>query len=77
MNHKDRFYSTIHYQPVDRPASWMGLPVPAAEPALMKYFGVTGMDELRAVIDFLAQPRSHFAGYTPANIKALFNAINL
>jgi len=51
MNHKDRFYSTIHYQPVDRPASWLGLPVPAAEPALMKYFGVTGMDELRTLLD--------------------------
>ena len=51
MNHKDRFYSTIHYQPVDRPASWLGLPVPSAEPALQKYFGVSGIDELRALLD--------------------------
>jgi len=51
MNHKDRFFSTIHYQPVDRPASWLGLPVPAAEPALMKYFGVTNMDNLRTWLD--------------------------
>ena len=38
MNHRDRFFSTIHYQPVDRPASWLGLPVPSAKPAMMKYF---------------------------------------
>ena len=51
MNHKDRFFSTIHYQPVDRPASWLGLPVPSAEPSLMKHFGVNSMDELRLLID--------------------------
>ena len=51
MNHKDRFFSTIHYQPVDRPASWLGLPVPAAEPTLMAYFGVNSMDELRTLLD--------------------------
>ena len=51
MNHKERFFSTIHYQPVDRPASWLGLPVPSAEPALMNYFGVTDMDDLRTLLD--------------------------
>jgi uroporphyrinogen decarboxylase len=51
MNHKERFFATIHHQPVDRPASWLGLPVPSAEPALMKYFGVNSIDQLRIVID--------------------------
>lgn len=51
MNHKDRFYATIHHQQVDRPASWLGLPVPAAEPALMRYFKVSSIDRLREVLD--------------------------
>ncbi len=51
MNHKDRFYSTINYLPVDRPASWFGLPVPSAEPALNRYFNVNSIDHLREVID--------------------------
>lgn len=51
MNHKDRFFATIHYQQVDRPASWLGLPVPSAEPALLKHFGVNSMDAFRIAID--------------------------
>lgn len=51
MNHKDRFFATIHYQEVDRPASWLGLPVPSAGPGLMKYFGVSGIDQLLNRID--------------------------
>ena len=51
MNHKDRFYATIHHNPVDRPASWLGLPIPSAEPALMKYFNVNSIDQLRIAID--------------------------
>ena len=31
MLHKDRFLATIQNEPVDRPASWLGLPVPDAE----------------------------------------------
>ncbi len=51
MNHKDRFYATIHHQQVDHPASWLGLPVPMAEPALMRYFKVSSIDRLREVLD--------------------------
>ncbi len=40
MNHHERFFATIHHQPVDRPASWLGLPVPSAEKPLLKHFGV-------------------------------------
>ncbi|MEK7717999.1 MAG: hypothetical protein AAB347_00075 [Bacteroidota bacterium] len=47
MNHKERFFATIQHQQVDRPASWLGLPVPSAERELMKFFGVNSIDELR------------------------------
>ena len=47
MTHKERFFATIHHQPVDRPASWLGLPVPSSETALMDYFGVKSIDQLR------------------------------
>lgn len=50
MNNRDRFFATIHHQPVDHPASWLGLPVPLAEQALIKYFGVSGIDQLRILI---------------------------
>ena len=67
MNHKDRFYSTIHYQPVDRPASWLGLPVPSAEQALMKCFGVNSMDELRTLLDDDIYPIEVPYHYPPSN----------
>ena len=51
MDHKDRFFYTIHHQKVDKPASWLGLPVPSAEPGLKNYFGVTSIDQLRNAID--------------------------
>ena len=51
MKNNDRFYATVHYQPVDRLASWLGLPVPKAERGLMNYFGVNSMDELRDLLD--------------------------
>ena len=51
MDHRERFHATIHHQPVDRPASWLGLPVPSAEPALLRHFGVGSMDALRERID--------------------------
>ena len=74
MNHKDRFYATIHYQPVDRPASWLGLPVPSAEPALMNYFGVSGIDQLRIAIDDDIYPIEVPYNYPPSNhIACAFN----
>lgn len=51
MTHHERFYATIKNQPVDRPATWLGLPVPSAEPALLSYFGVRTLDELRILLD--------------------------
>lgn len=51
MTHKDRFLATIEYAPVDRPASWLGLPVPSAEPALQNHFGVNSIQALKQIID--------------------------
>ena len=74
MNHRDRFFATVNHQSVDRPASWLGLPVPAAEPALMKYFGVKTIDELRIVLDDDIYPIEVPYHYPPSNhIACAFN----
>lgn len=51
MTHKERFYATIHRQAVDRPASWLGLPVSASLPSLFAYFGASSVRELKARLD--------------------------
>ncbi len=67
LNHKDRFLATIHHQPVDRPASWLGLPVPAAEPELNKHFGVNSVDALKKIIDDDIFPIEVPYNYPPSN----------
>lgn len=74
MDHKERFSATINHLQVDRPASWLGLPVPLAEPGLKHYFGVTGIDELRNVIDDDIYPLEVPYNYPPSNhIACAFN----
>lgn len=74
MNHKDRFFNTIQHQPVDRPASWLGLPVPTAEPELLKYFGVNSIDQLRIEIEDDIYPIEVPYNYPPSNhIACAFN----
>jgi uroporphyrinogen decarboxylase len=51
MTHKERFYATIAQKPVDRPASWLGLPVESALPGLFKHFRVNSQEELKQIID--------------------------
>ncbi|KKN36979.1 hypothetical protein LCGC14_0768210 [marine sediment metagenome] len=51
MNHKERFLATIERKPVDRPACWLGMPVPAAYDNLFKYFKVHNLQELKLKID--------------------------
>ncbi len=51
MTHRERFYATIERRPVDRPASWLGLPAPAAHSGLFSYFGVNSVDALRTRLD--------------------------
>jgi uroporphyrinogen decarboxylase len=67
MDHKDRFLATISHSKVDRPASWLGLPVPNAEPALMKHFGVTSIDHLKKIIDDDIYPIEVPYNYPPSN----------
>ena len=50
MTHKERFTATIERKPVDRPASWLGLPLPDAHAGLFKYFQVSSIDELKIKI---------------------------
>jgi uroporphyrinogen decarboxylase len=50
MNRKERFYATLERKPVDRPASWLGLPVADAMPALLKCFGVSSYKLLKEKI---------------------------
>jgi uroporphyrinogen decarboxylase len=47
MTHKERFHATIERKPVDRPASWLGIPTPDATGALFDYFKVASLDELK------------------------------
>ncbi|AEE97833.1 uroporphyrinogen decarboxylase family protein [Mahella australiensis] len=51
MDHIERFYATIERRETDRPASWLGLPVPDAYDNLFEYFHVDNMDKLKRVID--------------------------
>lgn len=67
MNHKDRFLATIEYAPVDRPASWLGLPVPDAEPALLKHFGIGTIGDLKRTIDDDIFPIEVPYNYPPSN----------
>lgn len=51
MQHRERFLATIERKPVDRPASWLGLPDPGAHTGLFRYFGVSSMRELICRLD--------------------------
>lgn len=70
MDSRERFYATINYEKVDRPASWLGLPVPAAEKKLFAHFGVSSVSELKQKLDddiwpievpFNCPPSNHIA----------------
>ena len=65
MTHKERFHATIERKPVDRPASWLGLPVPDALPGLYDFFSVSDMDGLRNAINddvYPVEMPCHFPG---------------
>ena len=67
MTHKERFLATIANAPVDRPASWLGLPVPSAVPKLLAHFGVNSIDELKLKIDDDIYPIEVPYNYPPSN----------
>ena len=47
MDKRERFNATINRQSVDRPASWLGIPDINAVPALLEYFNVNDMLQLK------------------------------
>lgn len=47
MNHRDRLFRTLARQPVDYPASWLGMPTTEALPGLFRYFKVSSLVELK------------------------------
>ena len=50
MNKKERFIATLERRPVDRPASWLGIPATAALPALLAHFKVNDLAGLKQAI---------------------------
>ena len=51
MTHKERFHATVERRPVNRPASWLGIPAASAVPRLLSYFFVPDLDALRVKLD--------------------------
>lgn len=51
MDKRSRFHATIERRPVDRPACWLGMPVPSAMPGLHRHFGSSDLAGLRAAVD--------------------------
>jgi uroporphyrinogen decarboxylase len=51
MTHLERFLATVERRPVDRPATWLGIPAPAAYDGLFKYFGVNSLYALKVLLD--------------------------
>ena len=56
MNSIERFYATIAYEPVDRPACWLGDPTPEEAKKLCAFYGVEDTKGLKRVCgdDFYA-----------------------
>jgi uroporphyrinogen decarboxylase len=51
MDHIERFLATIERRPVDRPATWLGIPDPSALPGLFKHFKVENYNQLKEKIN--------------------------
>ena len=51
MNHKQRFHATLERKPVDRPASWLGMPLSASLEKFLEYFDVPDLDALKILLD--------------------------
>ena len=50
MNSRERFLATVERRDVDRPASWLGMPVKEAQKNLYKYFNLDNMEALKRKI---------------------------
>jgi len=50
MTKKERFFATLERRPVDRPATWLGIPATTALPALLSHFHVADLAGLKQCI---------------------------
>jgi uroporphyrinogen decarboxylase len=74
LDHRERFFRTIERNPVDRPATWLGEPVPAAIPGLLKHFGVASFGDLkRKIDDDVYHVNVPYASPTSSHVAAAFN----
>lgn len=74
MTHKERFLATVKREQVDRPACWLGLPVPSALDNLFNYFHVSSEDELKKKLDDDVYPVEVPYNFPPSNhIACAFN----
>jgi len=74
MNSNERFHATIDRKPVDRPASWLGVPDKQALPSLYRYFRVDSVPALKAKLN---DDVYHFElPYDAPNAKAIEIALN-
>jgi uroporphyrinogen decarboxylase len=67
MNALERFNATLDNQPVDRPASWLGIPTESALPGLFDYFGVSDLVGLKAAVGDDIWPVEVPYNHPPAN----------
>jgi uroporphyrinogen decarboxylase len=74
MTSKERFFRTVERQPVDRLATWLGLPTSKSLPNLLKYFDVKTEKELRIKLgDDLYPVEISYHSETSSAIYAAFN----
>lgn len=74
MLRRERFLATILGKPVDRPASWLGLPAAEALPELLRYFQAADMAELKQIIDDDVYPVE--MPYQAPDSQAIYTALN-
>ena len=67
MTSPQRFKATVERQPVDRPASWLGMPETHALPALLAHFNAKDMIELKRKIGDDIWPIDVPYNHPPAN----------
>lgn len=74
MNRIERFYATIERKPVDRPASWLGLPLPEACERLFSYFKISDINQLKQKLEDDIYPVE--IPYESPHSNAIYTALN-
>jgi len=67
MNKIERFLATVERQPVDRPATWLGMPTTDAMPGLLTHFGMADVEQLKRHLDDDVWPIEVPFHHPPAN----------